>query len=270
MSTASEFYHLTTSSAGRLTLFDTETVLRRCVTALISRIRTTGLMFSLVDDHFHYVLEGTREEVGLIARAVSNSIRRLSGRKLSPTYIQPVESRRHIARLIEYLALQSERHGLLGHPALYTGSSFLDLIGARACGFPATLFLKFPRLRRAQLYETVGLAPPLSELSLDALRGESAERLLALAEAIYAYGGDRGSQPDTSRRVRRLVAGVGRALEMRDEELSRILGVAPRSVRRYAASMEVRAELPSGCRALLTRYLLEQSVQRAKASQAAN
>lgn len=127
-------HHLVMASAGRMTLFDDEPMRRRALYGLHAITRRAWVLFSLVDDHVHLVLQGARNEVGQLAQRISVKLRYLTGRPLQRSHIVPVERRQHLGNLLPYLLRQAPHHGLDVHPALFGGSCFLDLVGARSLG----------------------------------------------------------------------------------------------------------------------------------------
>ena len=153
-------FHVTLATEERTALCSSNT---DRVRAAASVTRTCGrelLLFCVVDDHVHLVLRGTAKRVGQLAGNVSQSLRR-SGTPLDRARIRPVSSRSHLRTLVRYVLDQTTHHTLstAPHPALWPGSSFWDLVGARAMpGFGATpLREALPRLTSDDVWGAVGL-----------------------------------------------------------------------------------------------------------------
>ena len=112
------------------------------------------VLFCIVDDHVHIVLACDRARAGLISRSLSMALAPLArGIALASARIKPVEGRRHLETLGEYVTLNPRKHGVAA-PALWSGSCFQDLVGARVLpGFtPRLLASLLPRFRMRTLY----------------------------------------------------------------------------------------------------------------------
>lgn len=157
-------HHLTFVSRGRCALWTNPAQLLRLTRAVVAIGRGRVLLFCVVDDHVHVVLEGDRPSAGAYARAANHALRRLSGQPLFPTDLRPVEDRTHLVSLIDYVHRQPLRHALGVHPAAWAGSSLWDHLGARQLpGFdPGALRQALPRLTPSRLWESVGMHPPTS------------------------------------------------------------------------------------------------------------
>lgn len=155
---------------------------------------------------------------------------------------------------------QTEHHELTGScAALWTGSAFLDLIGARLlAGFdPVALRQELPRMRGRDLYEAVGLEPVELVLADDeALMRAGAARLAELAAAVYAVGPELSDRSDLTVKARSLAARLARALGIATDHIARFLGSSPRSARRLSR----QAVEPRAVEALRRRLALEQRV----------
>jgi len=181
-------WHLTIAADGRQTLFPSDGQRHAGVRVLARLAGTELVLFSLVDDHAHLVVLGERERAGRLARAVLLGLRPLAAAPLDPARVRPVESRAHLESLVRYVLRQTARHGLPEHPALWSGSCFQDLVGARWLpGLQLRLAEALPRLGPAALCAAAGLDPaPLAPASDEALRGAGVARLVAAVAAAHA------------------------------------------------------------------------------------
>ena len=127
-----DYWHLTVAAEERHVLFDGSEQLSDAAARLAAMFPAHTLFFCAVDDHLHLVLRGTRREAGQAARCVRRWLR-ATGRTVAPCRVRPISSRSHLERSLPYVLRQSDHHGLQGapHPALWPGSTFLDLVGAR-------------------------------------------------------------------------------------------------------------------------------------------
>ncbi len=185
------FSHLTFSSDGRHPLFPT-LALRREAVRCIAAIGPEVILFSVVDDHAHVVVEVVEQtRIGRIAAGLCHALRQIAAAPLLPAFVRPVATRRHLDWLAdEYILAQPRQHGIAEHPALYEGSSFVDLIDARLLFDPPLakrLARAMPRYRLRRAYLAVGLdARRIEALSDEGLRALGATRIAAATEAALA------------------------------------------------------------------------------------
>ena len=97
--------HLTISTRGRFPLFDDPSACRRALHRLTT-CRSAGLvLFALADDHAHLVTLEHRTSAARAAARIRQSLGACAGVPLDPPYVRPVETRRHLLWLLEYLLL---------------------------------------------------------------------------------------------------------------------------------------------------------------------
>ena len=103
------------------------------------------LLFALVDDHLHLVV--ATDQPAAVAGIVLKMLRHRCPSRIDAPRRTAVEGRAHLERLVGYLGLQPEKHGLAAVGALYPGGSLIDLLGARRLeGFdPERLWRHLPR-----------------------------------------------------------------------------------------------------------------------------
>jgi hypothetical protein len=151
-----EFFHSTFASDGRMPAFATEVQQRGGVRALIRSAGSRLALFCLADDHAHVVSAGSRPETGHLGRAVRAALTHASGVAIDAARIRPVESRSHAEWLARrYIVGQPEKHGLRDDPALYSGSCFQDLAGARRV-VDVCIQQLLPRFRIGDVMPAVG------------------------------------------------------------------------------------------------------------------
>ena len=148
-----QLWHLTFSSVSRLTLFHSARQRLDAASCIARVLRACVLLFAVVDDHVHVLIECLAAELGVHRSALSRALARTVGVPLAPSHVQPVRSRVHLLRNVRYFLTQPVHHGLGLDPALDPGCCFQDLVGARCLpGFdPWTLSRALPRLTRAEL-----------------------------------------------------------------------------------------------------------------------
>jgi hypothetical protein len=252
--------HVTIATVGRLALARDETERRTLVRALASVATRRLLGFGFADDHLHFSARARHP------RHLARDVRRrvaaaLPSVQLQTPHLQPIESRAHLERVVTYQLRQTAKHDVAStaSAALWTGSCFLDLVGARLLpGFDASLLqAELPRLRARLLFGAVGLAPvPLEPASNDTLRRAGAARLVTLAAAVYAVG------PALVGRGRLVVAARALAVQVANRcglpasEVRLLLGVNQSTTWRLTQ----RPTDPRAARALRLRLTLEQRV----------
>lgn len=240
-------YHLTWSTSGRQPAFPSEEV-RRDVLRAVARVAGMHVvLFALVDDHVHVVVFVDSASLGRLSRSLTMVLTHRAAVPLAPVWVQPVESRGHMATLPRYCLGQLGHHGLPGHPATATGSCFPDLVGARRVpGLGMPLLQALPRFRQRDAYEHVGLPPvPLAPATDDQLRALGAVRLADLVAQALAVGpalvGNRAEVVEARGVVGRLAAECG----LRSRDVAHALGVtdgaAWRLARREVEAATLRA-----------------------------
>jgi hypothetical protein len=255
-------WHLTFASDGRLPLFAEEALRLRALHRLAAIAGQEAALFSIVDDHLHALLAGDRRRIARLGGSLFRALRPIADASLEPARIRPVQSRAHLQWLLRYLLTQCRHHGLQEHDALYSGSCFQDLVGARLVdGLDLQIRVLLPRFRLRDAYLAVGLPPrQLSPADAASVRAAGSARLAAAA--AYAVAADPclpGSQA-TVVRARRAAAQLGRQAGMPSGSLAEELRIALRSVQNYAATCPDDAAV----RAVRMRLALENLVAAAR------
>lgn len=231
------FWHLTLSAEGRHALFPSEERRRAAVRALAAASGDRLLLFCVVDDHVHLVVRDERSSAGVLARALRRSLEPLAEGGFLPTHIREVKGRSHLEGLVSYLVAQPVKHGLSGHPALWSGSCLADLVGARRVspGLSARVIEALPRYRLRAAHAAVGLpeAPLVPATDLQ-LRGAGATALVRAAGAALAVGPTLLAKAAPVVLARRAAVILAATVGMATEEVAWALGQPARSVRRLA------------------------------------
>lgn len=136
--------------------------------------------------------------------------------------------------LVSYLLGQTRKHQLPGHPALWSGSGFADLIGARVVsGMNMRLHDVLPRFQTADVIQLAGLPdaeipiPDRCEIFSRRARFVASAAAAAVA-ADPAYRGRSRATTAARRAAARLGCGAGLPIW----RLARNLGVSPSMIRR--------------------------------------
>jgi len=245
-------WHVTMAVEARHPWFADENALLGAVRALVRAAGGCALMFCGVDEHVHLVPMCDRERAGRVAQATAPAVRPFIGEgSMEPARIRPVIGNRHLDNLVAYVVRQPSKHGMGGHPALWSGSCLLDLFGARVIdGFdPARIAAAYPRYRVTRVLDAVGLAcASLPPLGLDAVHGLGLARLVEAAAAAHAV-------PNLSGRAalvnsaRAAAARLGLDAGFRSTDVAEALGVHRSQVGRLAR--RARVDLASAVRVRL-------------------
>ncbi len=248
--------HLTFTSAGRLPPFPDERSLRQAVRAL-GRSGARVVLFCVVDDHAHTVVLANGESFPWVGRSVVLAWKKVAQVDVRLAHVEPVRDRQHLKRLIPYMVRQVEHHGLSGHPALWTGSCFQDLVGARIVpGVTPRVRELVPRLRTETLLEAAGLPPSIPLLDDAALRALGPTRIAAAASSAFAAGPPLSGREAPVMGAKITAAVLAGQLGIATAEIAWSLSLSPRSARRLAAC----SASPQALRALRIRIALEEAV----------
>ncbi len=253
-------WHLTWASDGRATLFPEEATRLAAVRALARVAGDWAMLFAIVDDHVHLALACDRKEAGRVARNGLVALRKLAAAPLEPAHIRAVENRAHARWLVTYLLEQPKKHGLPAHPALWSGSCFPDLAGARTVpGFSlgTRLAEALPRFRLREAYAAVGLPPTeLTPVDGDRIRRLGADRLCRAAAAVLAETFPLLGKRAPATLARAAACHLGRGAGIPTSELTHVLAITPQAALRLAGR-EIDPDLLT---AITLRLALEDAV----------
>jgi len=229
-----QIWHLGFSSDGRHPLFRSETERRSALLVLVRASGSYLVAFSIVDDHLHVVVVCSREVAGRLSRAIVLGLRPIAGRSFEPSYIRPVESRAHLMRLLGYTIEQPAKHGLSVAPALWSGSSFSDIVGARAIeGLHLRVADVLPRYRRADAWAAAGLPRGgLAPLTDEGVRAAGLVSLIEAASFATCASPDLVDRTRHGVRARLAVTSLGRSAGFRVKNIAEALSSSPETVRR--------------------------------------
>lgn len=228
-------WHLTWSTASRHPIAAQEAD-RRALVRLLGRIAGDSVaLFCIADDHLHVVLFCTEAVRGRIAQALSLALAAACSETVCPAHTRRVEERSHLAWLANHYILgQPIKHGLASHPALWSGSCFPDLAGARVIpGLRLRIFEALPRWRLGDAFVAVGLPRvPLIPTGDALARGLGATRVVAgVASACAGDAGLRG-KGDCESLGRLAAARICSAATISTGEIAFSLGITPQAVNR--------------------------------------
>lgn len=181
-------WHLTYASRSRASLFPDESLRHRAIHAIARAGGNELVAFCLVDDHIHLVVLASQARVGHLSRTVLLSLAPIAGAPLDPAHRRMVDGRSHLEWLMRYCLMQPAKHDIGVHPALWSGSFFLDLAGARLVpGIRLRIPDALPRFRLGTAFSYLGLPMvPLEPVTDDQLRAFGATRIASAAASAFS------------------------------------------------------------------------------------
>jgi hypothetical protein len=222
-----KIFHLTYTSVGRLPFFPN---LAGCREALhrLARLRHLLVLFSIVLEHLHQVALTNGTDGSAVSKGTKRALGTMVATPFGETDIRTVGSRDYVENLFRYHIVQPAKHNVPGPPALWEGSCFLDLVGARWIrGFTLHIERIMPSFEKGMACEHVGLSGvELLPASADQILEAGAQRLVSAASAAFAappaITGNTLPEVD----VRCAAAKLGRWAGMHDSEIAAAAKVA--------------------------------------------
>jgi hypothetical protein len=227
------YTHIILSARDRLALFPSPAARLRAARTIARVGGAENVLFCASDDHVHGLV--STQAPSRLAAALSLALRRFAAAPLAPAHLVEVASRQHLARLVPYILDQTSHHALetASHPALWPGSSFADLVGARVLpGFDSGVLREaLPRLSAVELFAAVGLRPvaPVGDERLADLG------LTTLTTRVAELVGRDSLRMRREDRARALVVALACRFDVPKRRVAAVLGITTRHVRRLAA-----------------------------------
>lgn len=261
-----EICHITITAErrSRLPLFPDEAAYLCALERLGAVCQGSLALFALVAEHVHLLSAVGRSTGGRLAQSVSLALRPVVATPIAPSFSTMVASRDHARSLLRYLLLQSEKHGMPGHPALWVGSCLPDLLGARTVeGLSLCARRVLPDYDDAAALAIVGLpGPRLPTPDRRVLRAVGASRLRIAAAAAFGVTPSLAGNGPAVIQARRAVVQIADRVGIRCSETIVALGRSPRTAWRLRRPALAFSELAVVAR----RVMLEELVAKALAS----
>jgi hypothetical protein len=213
-------WHLGFSSTKRGTLYPDEAQRRRAVHALVAAAGESLALFNIVNRHKH-VLIRKQGSIAKVSGDIQSALSAVSEEPLNDPWTERVEGTKHQASLLRYILQQPSHHDVEVHDALWTGSCFLDLAGARIIdGLRLQIWDLLPNVSRSIIYQHVGLpGHSIEPVSLAEIRVLGAARLVAAASAALAADPLLSGRTKLERRGRGLAVELGQRAGIRPSEM---------------------------------------------------
>lgn len=256
-----KLFQLRFSSKTRQPLFPDEPHRRKAIHSLAEVMMGRLVCFGFVDDHGHTVAFDEEQHIGRLSGSLQLALEAVAAQPLEEVWHDPVKDRAHLKSLLRYQFNQTFRHGVPCPPALWTGSSFLDVIGARVVeGLELRLFEALPRLVTEDVLPMAGLEAGAIRAASDAtVRALGAERLKRASAAAFAVDPELQGNDRLTVNARRVVARLARSAEIAASDVMWVLDCSRSGVSRMA-----RHDLADDrwVEAVRRRLTLEEMVQR--------
>jgi hypothetical protein len=256
-------WHISLATTDRMPLCKGERGLRKSV-HLLARIATkVMLLFCIVDEHLHLVSSGDIESTRRLRQALHQSFNVHVEKPLAKPWYGPVKDRKHLLSLVRYHVIQVAKHKVQGaHPALWSGSCFQDIVGARVIeGLELLAAERLPRQQMAALAcKEVGLAGFVPRpVSSTVLRELGMARIKAAASAALAADPAMKGMTRTEILARSAAAQLGQLAGFAKSEIRWTLELTKQSL---WAMLKKRSAPPEQLNAVGTRLALEVEVER--------
>lgn len=257
-------WHLGFSSTKRGALLPNEAQRREAIRALARVAGDRLALFSIVNEHKHLLAQERERRIKRLGGEIRTVLNAVVEEPLNEPWIERVDGTRHKQKLLRYFLTQPSHHEIGVHDALWTGSCFLDLAGARIVnGLQLCIWDLLPGVPRSVIFEHVGLPPqPIEPCSLAQIRVLGAVRLVAAASAALAVDPLLRGRSHGVLRARVLAVSLGRRAEIPASEVRWAMGL-PKSSYYRAAEQSADEE---GMLAVRTRLAIEEAVAKATRS----
>jgi hypothetical protein len=221
-------WQLVFSSSRRAALLPDEGQRREAVRTLVKATGPQLALFSLVHEHKHAMVRKEEKEIKPFGGKVQRALNAVVEEPLGEPWIERVEGKKHLAHLLRYYLTQPSHHEVGLHDALWTGSCFLDLVGARIIdGLRLAIWDLLPGVPRSVVYKHVGLpAEGIEPVIPEQVRVLGAVRLVAAASAAFAADPLLRGQSRLVLRARAAAVHLGRLAEIPPKELRWALKVS--------------------------------------------
>lgn len=218
-------------------------------------------LFALIAEHLHLVALLSRVMAGYLARTAVLTLRPIVATAFAPSYIKPVASRSHMRWLLRYLLEQPTKHRMSGHPALWVGSCFPELVGVRRIsGLELCIQRALPGYQPATAMSIVGLPGTGLELAdASSLRAAGAVRLRNATAAVLGTAPELAGTTTIASRGRRAFAQLASRVGIHRCEIVAALQIGSKAFWRLARPVVDRDLLATIAR----RVALEDLVQTA-------
>jgi hypothetical protein len=260
-----EIQHLTLTSErdARLPLFPDEGTYLEALRRIGAVCQGCLALFALIAEHLHLIAVRSRAAAGRLAQSVLVSLNPIVGTPLAPSHIKAVETRQHMRSLLRYILEQPKEHRMPGHPALWVGSCFPDLVGARTVdGLSLCIEQVLPDFSPAVASRIVGL-PGRSLMPADriTLRRAGAHRLKQAAAAAVGVDAALTGRSRPTLRARRAAAQLAERAGIHLSEISAALDHCPGMAFRLRTPIADRELLATIARRITLEDLVRESVQ---------
>ena len=218
-------WHFTCSSMDGGTIYSSESALREAVRALARFAPRELFAFNLTPGHDHLGFDARRRDAGRCASAYHRWLLPRSEARLDRSFPTAIRNRQHLRSAARYIVTQAARELFdVEHPALWSGSCFLDLVGARH--LPGFSLADSHGVDPSSFMQPIGLpGPRLPELTADEVRDLGGARVAAAAAAAAAADPALRGKSVSTMRARRAAIDLALNVGTRVGEIAAALGI---------------------------------------------
>lgn len=247
------------STVGRRPMFRDEATRRRAVRTAARVLGARLVLFSFADDHLHAdILAQTERDAGTQKGALLRALAHVAAVRLEGKPPRRVESRAHLERHVRYFVRQPEHHGLRVHPALWSGSAFADLVGARVVpGMELQLFQQLPRWTTQAVLAEADIQNPIPPAERELVNALGPGRLATATASAACLGPVISGRTAATVDARRVIARLGTWAGMRPRALREAMSTSRQTFSRINAA----PSSPTLARATLVQLNLEEAVR---------
>jgi hypothetical protein len=226
-------YHVTIPVKGRFQAFLDEAGQRRAARTVARIAGERLLAWAIPGNHCHFILAGTRAEVGCLVRDLRLAFRGLGVVLVDPHYREIGDST-DLEYVVGYQLKQARRHQSCVRPALFSCGCFVDLVGARVLdGWDAgRLFAYLPHYdpqRHLHHVAAAGLPRPVGDAEL---RAAGAIKIAEAAAAALATPWPIAGNTPVEVAARRVAAALAESVGISRRDVAFALGVTLQAVGR--------------------------------------
>lgn len=254
-------WQLTIASVTRHPLFPDEAARLHAVLAIVRVLGPWLVLFCVADDHIHVIVYCDDRRLGILSRSFKLCIHAMAAVPVKPVHIEPVHGRNHMENLHDYVLRQPSHHGLPGHQALWSGSCFPDLVGARSIpGLELRVLDVLARWRLQDACRAVDIAPgDLTPFSCGEIRAVGPVALVRACAAAFAAPPNLTGHQALCVRARRAACTLARQAKVPTKDIAWALGIHPGSARKCLCASISSSDLDT----VRTRLALERAAARA-------
>lgn len=185
------------------------------------------VLFALIAEHLHLITRLARAAAGRLAQRVLLTLRPIVQTPLATSYIKEVDGPGHMYRSVRYELEQPKKHGMPGPVALWPGSCFPELTGARVIpGLELRIKEALPTFQVRRALRIVGIpGDEIRPAGRQQLRAAGAARLVAATASAFGIEPNLKGHRSCEIAARRALAHIAAKIEIPAPEVKFVTGL---------------------------------------------